>query len=212
MSDQSIVIVDSGASNVRGINNVVRQLGINSLIANSPKDLASAKKIILPGVGAFDAAMTALKRADMVEAIQEHALSGTHILGICLGMQLLVDGSAEGIGPGLGLIQGFVEPIKKFEGLRVPHLGWNNIRINQANPLVSEEMNLRFYFNHSFALYDIRPEASMLSVEYGDTFTAGIKQGNVFGVQFHPEKSHNQGRLLIKRFIEYSNENPDRAL
>lgn len=203
MPEHAIAIVDSGASNVRGVNNVVRQLGYDSLIASSPRDLAGVRKIILPGVGAFDAAMSALKRASLVEAIQEHAQKGVHILGICLGMQLLVEGSAEGSEPGLGIIQGFVDPIKKFEGLRVPHLGWNDVKINIANPLVSEEMNLRFYFNHSFAIYKIAQENAMLSVNYGETFTAGIRQENIFGVQFHPEKSHNQGRLLVKRFLEY---------
>jgi len=203
MSEHVIAIVDSGASNVRGVNNVVRQLGYDSLIASSPSDLAGVRKIILPGVGAFDAAMSALKRASLIEAIKEHAQQGVHILGICLGMQLLLEGSAEGNEPGLGIIQGFVDPIKKLEGLRVPHLGWNDVNISIANPLASEEMNLRFYFNHSFAIYDIAQENSMLSVNYGETFTAGIRQENIFGVQFHPEKSHNQGRLLVKRFLEY---------
>lgn len=203
MSEDAIAIVDSGASNVRGVNNVVRQLGYDSLVASSPRDLAGVRKIILPGVGAFDAAMSALKRASLIEAIKERAQQGVHILGICLGMQLLLEGSAEGNEPGLGIIQGFVDPIKKFEGLRVPHLGWNDVNISIANPLVSEEMNLRFYFNHSFAIYDIAQENSMLSVNYGETFTAGIRQENIFGVQFHPEKSHNQGRLLVKRFLEY---------
>lgn len=203
MPDQRITIVDSGASNVRGVNNVVRQLGYAPSIAASPNALVGVSKIILPGVGSFDAAMSALRKANMVEAIQEQAQAGVYILGICLGMQLLVEGSAEGNEPGLGIIQGFVEPIKKFEGLRIPHLGWNNVEIDNPNPLVSEEMNLRFYFNHSFAIYDIAQENLMLSVNYGETFTAGIRQENIFGVQFHPEKSHNQGRLLVKRFLEF---------
>ena len=203
MPEHAIAIVDSGASNVRGVNNVVRQLGYASLIAESPNDLVGASKIILPGVGSFDAAISALRKADMVEAIQDQAQAGVHILGICLGMQLLSEGSAEGNEPGLGIIQGFVEPIKKFEGLRIPHLGWNNVEINNPNPLVSEDMNLRFYFNHSFAIYGIAQENAMLSVNYGETFMAGIRRENTFGVQFHPEKSHNQGRLLVKRFLEY---------
>jgi glutamine amidotransferase len=196
MFNQRITIVDSGACNVRGVDNVVRQLGYTSVIATSSDDLVGASKIILPGVGAFDAAMSALRKADMVEALQDQANSGVHILGICLGMQLLVEGSAEGNESGLGIIQGFVEPIKKFEGLRVPHL-------KNTNPLASEEMNLRFYFNHSFAIHKILQEYSMLSVNYGETLMAGIRRENVFGVQFHPEKSHSQGRLLVKRFLEY---------
>ena len=203
MLNQVIAIVDSKASNVRGVNNVVRQLGYTSVIATSPDDLVGVSKIILPGVGAFDAAMLALKKADLVEAIQDQAHADVHILGICLGMQLLVQGSAEGDEPGLGIIQGFVDPIRKFEGLRIPHLGWNNVVINNPNPLVSEEMNLRFYFNHSFAIYNIAQENSMLSVNYGETFMAGIRRENTFGVQFHPEKSHKQGRLIVKRFLEY---------
>jgi glutamine amidotransferase len=204
MPESKIVIIDSGASNVRGVHNVVRQLGYESLVTSSPKDLSGARKIILPGVGAFDAAMLALKRASLVESIREHAGEGAHILGICLGMQLLVEGSAEGDEPGLGVIQGFVDPIKKFEGLRVPHLGWNDVKVNIPNPLVSGTMNPRFYFNHSYAIYNINQANSMLSVDYGETFTAGIRYENVFGVQFHPEKSHNQGRMLIQRFLEYS--------
>jgi glutamine amidotransferase len=204
MSSYDVVIVDSGASNIRGVDNVVRQLGFKSLIARSPRDLIGARKIILPGVGAYDAAISALRRADMVEAIKTQAQSGTHILGICLGMQLLVEGSAEGREPGLGIIKGFVEPIRKFEGLRIPHLGWNHVNISNANPLVSEELNLRFYFNHSFAMYDIDQKDLMLNVNYGDAFIAGIRRGDIFGVQFHPEKSHKQGSLVVKRFLEHS--------
>jgi glutamine amidotransferase len=204
MFNQRITIVDSGACNVRGVDNVVRQLGYTSVIATSSDDLVGADKIILPGVGAFDAAMSALRKADMVEALQDQAHSGAHILGICLGMQLLVEGSAEGNEPGLGIIKGFVEPVKKLEKLRIPHLGWNNVQIDNPNPLTSEEMNLRFYFNHSFAIYDIAEKNIMLSVSYGENFVAGIRQDDVFGVQFHPEKSHSQGRLLVKRFLEYS--------
>lgn len=203
MLNQTIAIVDSGVSNIRGVNNVVLQLGFESLIAASPEDLIGVNKIILPGVGSFDAAISALKKADMVEAIQDQVHAGVHILGICLGMQLLVEGSAEGNESGLGIIQGFVNPIKKFAGLRIPHLGWNNVKIENSNPLVSEEMNLRFYFNHSFAISNIAPENSILSVNYGETFVAGIRRENTFGVQFHPEKSHNQGRQLVKRFLEY---------
>ena len=203
MSNPVIAIVDSGASNIRGVNNVVQQLGFASIIAAKPYNLVGANKIILPGVGSFDAAMSALKKADMVEVIQNQAHAGVHILGICLGMQLLVEGSAEGNKSGLGIIQGFVEPIKKSAGIRIPHLGWNNVEINNPNPLVSKEMNLRFYFNHSFAIFKVAQENSMLSVNYGETFMAGIRRKNTFGVQFHPEKSHNQGRQLIKRFLEY---------
>lgn len=204
MFDERITIVDSGACNIRGVDNVVRQLGYSSIIATSSDELVGASKIILPGVGAFDSAMSALRKADMIEVLQNQAQSGVKILGICLGMQLLVEGSAEGNEPGLGIIKGLVEPIKKLESLRIPHLGWNNVQIDNPNPLTSEEMNLRFYFNHSFAIHDIAEKNKMLSVSYGENFIAGIRQGNVFGVQFHPEKSHSQGRLLVKRFLEYS--------
>jgi glutamine amidotransferase len=206
MVDQLVAIVDSGASNVRGINNVVQQLGFTSIIATSPGDLLRASKIVLPGVGAFDAAMSALRKADMVKAIQDQAHAGAHILGICLGMQLLVEGSAEGNEPGLGIIHGYVDPIKKSEGLRIPHLGWNNVEIKNINPLVTQEMNQRFYFNHSFGVYKIAQENIILSANYGETLIAGVRRENVFGVQFHPEKSHSQGRQLVKRFLEYSHQ------
>jgi imidazole glycerol-phosphate synthase subunit HisH len=203
LSKPVVAIIDSGVSNIRGIDNVVRQLGYSTHIVKAPGEMKGLDKVIMPGVGNFKSAMGALRELGLFDSIKECADEGVHILGICLGMQLLVEGSAEGDVEGLGIIPGFVENIRKLHDVRIPHLGWNQVQIVASNPLVTEDMNLRFYFNHSFALYNTAPEFQMLSVHHGQEFLAGIRKGDVFGVQFHPEKSHQQGRLLVRKFLEY---------
>lgn len=203
MKEDVVTIINSGASNVRGINNAVQKLGYQTRIVSSPSDFQNTRKVILPGVGAFDAAMSALNGTGLSSLIKDLSESGTHVLGICLGMQLLMEGSAEGNKAGLELFKGFVEPIRRDEGLRVPHLGWNDVIIKESNPLVGLEDSLRFYFNHSYAIYDMKDEESMLEAIYGDRIVVGIRRDSIFGVQFHPEKSHNQGRMLIKHFLEF---------
>ncbi len=167
-----------------------------------------AQKIILPGVGSFDKAMANLQTLDLVKIIQDRAKAEIPLLGICLGMQLLADGSEEGVLPGLGLIRGKVKQFVLPSGYKVPHMGWNTVDYNRESPLFAEFENFeeaRFYFVHSyhFVCDDERHVGGR--TDYGSAFTSVVQSEKVYGVQFHPEKSHKFGMQLLRNFIEKRN-------
>jgi glutamine amidotransferase len=199
-----ITIVDCGLGNIASVVNMVRKCGGTAKVSNKRDEILSASKIILPGVGAFDHGITQLKAFDMFLAIQEKAILETPILGICLGMQLLAKRSEEGLLNGLGLIDA---EFKRFafetkSSLRIPHVGWNHVRVIKDNPLIPNDgSEQRFYFTHSYHAV-CKQEAEVLAeTEYGYSFTSVYCRKNIFGVQFHPEKSHRFGMALIKRFV-----------
>jgi glutamine amidotransferase len=205
-----VVIVNSGVANVRSVANMLRRLKIESAISDNPTDVREADALILPGVGSFDAAMRKFRERDLVDILNEKALmQGVPVLGLCLGMQLMGDSSEEGIEPGLGWISGRLKklPPKDAVGrrLRVPHMGWNIVE-NHGDCVLYDSMGdeVRFYFDHSY--YFIPEDADQVcgTVEYGLSFAAGIRRENIFGVQFHPEKSHRFGLALFRNFIEFS--------
>jgi len=198
-------IIDYGMGNLGSIQNMLKKIGHASEITADAGYIAKASKIILPGVGAFDRAMSNLKALELIEPIRKKAAEGTPLLGICLGMQLLSEGSEEGILPGLGLIPGKVVRFVVPEGYKVPHMGWNVVQYQKGCRLFEgfdafEES--RFYFVHSyhFVCRDVSHIAA--STVYGAAFTSSVFDKNVYGVQFHPEKSHKYGMLLLKNFIE----------
>jgi glutamine amidotransferase len=200
-----IVIVDYGTGNLASVRNMIRKVGGDAVISSQPADIASAVKLVLPGVGAFDYGMGKLHELELVAPLRERAQTGVPLLGICLGMQLLSNGSDEGEAPGLGLIPArFRRFIPNKEArLRVPHVGWNTVDVLRENPilpLLEEEQ--RFYFVHSYYAECEHQDDRIATTTYDVDFTSAYGRGNVLGCQFHPEKSHRFGMALMKRFLE----------
>ena len=203
-----IAIINYGVGNVGSIKNMLHKLGYDSIITNNFDEINQADKLILPGVGSFDEGMSAIIKLGLVDIIRDNVLiKRKSILGICLGMQILGLQSEEGKMQGLSLVP-FVN--KKFESkkideknvLRVPHMGWREVKVTKTCSLtISLELNTRFYFVHSYYVpYD--EKYTCLSTEYGVLFSAAIKYDNIYGTQFHPEKSHSFGMKILKSFVE----------
>lgn len=200
-----ILIVDYGMGNIGSLRNMFRRIGADTAVANDRSSIERASKILLPGVGAFDAAMQRIEELGIADALRGRAAAGVPILGICLGMQLLTNGSEEGGRLGLGLIPASAKRFPRDMGLKVPHMGWNIVRRAEPSPLTAwmeSEDETRFYFVHSYAVETEAPSDTMLSCEYGIPFAAGIARGNVFGAQFHPEKSHRFGMRFLSAFVD----------
>lgn len=200
-----ITVIDYGAGNIGSVLNMIKHVGGTAEVARDATGVLAAKKILLPGVGSFDNAMTRLAALGLVEPLKARANDGTPFLGICLGMQLLAQGSEEGAMAGLGLIPGRVRRFC-FDGeaaaLKVPHMGWNRATPTLDHPLVRGlEAGARFYFVHSYYFDCENAGDQLLQSTYGLDFTSGVQRGNVMGVQFHPEKSHRYGMQLIKNFV-----------
>ncbi len=202
-----IHIVDYGLGNVQAFLNVYKRLGIDAIRARSKEEFHDVTKLILPGVGAFDHAMELLRASGMLEPLEELVI-GDHVpvLGICVGMQILADSSEEGAMSGLGWVQGRV---RSFAGhsassvLPMPHMGWNDVIVGAESPLFKGlEQDARFYFLHSY-YFDCKDASQAVArADYGFQFDCAVQAGNIFGVQFHPEKSHHWGTILLKNFAE----------
>ena len=197
-----IVIIDYGLGNLRSVQKGLEHVGASPTISGNPEEILAADGIILPGVGAFIDAMKCL--VPLKGVIEEFADSGKPMLGICLGQQVLMSSSEEGgLTDGLDLIQGRVLRFPKSE-LKVPHMGWNNIKIKQDHPLFKGIPEGSFvYFVHSYYV-DTAAENTLASCEYGLEFSASVvnSKGNVMGTQFHPEKSGTTGLKILKNFVE----------
>lgn len=199
-----IGIIDYGVCNVGSIVNMLKRVGAPARVIQSPAELGGASKLILPGVGAFDAGMRVLEERGFVQALREKVLEDqrTPILGICLGAQLMTLGSEEGRKSGLGFFDAQVRKFR-FDGPtpKVPHMGWNLVEKVQRSALTDDLPTAsRFYFVHSYFMESRRPEDVLLTTDYGVPFHSGLRHGNVFGVQFHPEKSHKFGMTLLRNF------------
>lgn len=197
-----IVIIDFGMGNLGSIKNMFEAVGMEAVITRDISKIQKAKKLILPGVGAFDEGMKNLKNFKLVEVIKKQVqIKKIPILGICLGMQLLTDESEEGKLKGLGLIQAKTKKFVFSNGLKIPHMGWNNIKILKKHSLISGLNNLsRFYFVHSYHVVLKDKKDALLSTNYGGDFISAFLKDNIMGVQFHPEKSHRFGIELLKNF------------
>lgn len=201
-----IAIIDYGVGNLASVRNMIKKAGGKAKISSDPEVLASAEKLILPGVGAFGVGMANLRERGLDTLIKERAAAGVKILGICLGAQLLTDYSEENDCEGLGLI-----PAKTIrfdvadQGLKVPHMGWNNIQVSQSDhPLLQNiQANPRYYFVHSYYMKCDDQADELCSCDYGHSFSAGIAKGHVAGMQFHPEKSHVFGLKVMGNFLSW---------
>jgi glutamine amidotransferase len=200
-----ISVIDYGVANLGSMLNMLRKIGVKAQAASEPADLKSAEKIILPGVGAFDHGVEALTERGLTESLKQKVLAeSVPLLGICLGMQLLGNSSEEGELPGLGLIDARCERFRFPQGeqLKVPHMGWNLLASKCTNPLLdSLDENARFYFVHSYHLVCANPDDVLAHSTYGIDFTSMVNCGNVWGTQFHPEKSHRFGMTLLRNFV-----------
>ena len=196
-------ILNYGLGNLGSIANMLKAINEKTIITDDPNEIKAADGIIIPGVGAFDAGMSKLLRTGLVDIIKEEAKEGKPILGICLGMQLLGRGSEEGSRKGLDLIP--FECIKfrcSDSGLKIPHMGWDIVNIKQNHKIVCNLKGLqRYYFVHSYHARCDNDDNVLMTCEYGYEFACAVVKGNVIGVQFHPEKSHDFGMALLKNFV-----------
>ena len=200
-----IAIVNYGSGNVQAICNIYTRIGVPHAVASTPEQIHAGDKIILPGVGAFDQAIGELERSGLRAALDEVVLrQGRPMLGICVGMQLLANCSEEGTQRGLGWING---EVKKFDRTnfpqadRLPHMGWNTATPARPSPLLKDvDLEQGFYFLHSyyFACTDLQDE--LMHTSYGGRYASAVNRGNIYGVQFHPEKSHQAGIQLLRNF------------
>jgi len=202
-----IVIIDYGLGNLKAFINIYKKLDIPIKIAKQASDLENATKIILPGVGAFDHAMTKLNESGMRSKLDELVFEDKlPVIGICVGMQILAKSSDEGILPGLGYIDGVVKKFntsKFLQKTHLPHMGWNDIKPRLGEVLFKNLTDEPlFYFLHSYYFECNQVQNAIATATYGDEFVCAINHKNVFGVQFHPEKSHHYGVQLLKNFAE----------
>jgi glutamine amidotransferase len=207
INENAIVIVDYGVGNLGALSNMFDFLGYDSEISSDPQRIASANKVVLPGVGSFDHAMANLDRSGLIPALECAVIDRkVPVLGVCLGMQLLGKGSEEGSLKGLGWIAATSKKItpEAAANLKVPHMGWSEFVAVRANPLFTHvPTDARFYFAHSFHVVCERTEDITGVVDYGGLICCAINSANIFGVQFHPEKSHRFGLAMLKAFAEF---------
>ena len=199
-----IAIIDYGMGNIHSVNKALQLLGAQTKITNDPKEIRSADKAVLPGVGAFDDAMAELKKQGLVAEINDFVKNGKPLLGICLGVQLFFEESEEAKKEkGLGLLKGKVKRFEHKVGLKVPHMGWNQIKASVSkSPLFKDIKDGSFvYFAHSY--YPMPKEQAVTAAicDYGGEFTAAVSKGNLYGVQFHPEKSQKVGLKILENFV-----------
>ena len=199
-----IAIVDYGMGNRRSVEKALHHVGAPATVTGDAATIRSADGIVVPGVGAFPAAMEALDRLGLTELLRERAGAGVPLLGICLGMQLLFERSSEHDGaPGLGLLRGDVTYLDP-QGERLPHIGWNLVTRTRPARLTAELGDVAFYHVHSLACRPSDPADVAATTTYGETFATIVERDNVFGAQFHPEKSSRDGLALLANFAAVS--------
>lgn len=200
-----VAVVDYGLANIQSVVNALECFTPNIRIAEVGDDIAGASKIVLPGVGHFDEGMKGLRSRGHVAALEAQVLTaGVPLLGICLGLQFLFEGSDEGSEPGLGWVSGRIRRIDEGIGVKVPHMGWSEVICPQPSRLFAElHAPIEFYFVHSFCAPNVGEAATLASAtcSYGTEFVAAFERGNIFATQFHPEKSQLAGMKLLETFL-----------
>ena len=201
-----IALIDFGAGNLHSVAKALRHVGAEVNLVARPEDLKDAPAAVLPGVGAFDDCLNALRNQEMLEACGAFITTGRPFLGICVGYQALFEGSEEfnSSAPGLGVFQGKVVRFRDRPGLKVPQIGWNQVRLTQpACPIFKEiPADSFFYFVHSYYPAPVDPTIVAGETEYGERFASAIWRGNLFATQFHPEKSQSAGLQLLRNFVQ----------
>lgn len=201
----TVTLVNYGLGNIQAFAHIYERMNVSVNVAATPSDLAKAEKIVLPGVGAFDWAMTRLNQSGLRETLDEMVLQRqVPVLGVCVGMQMMARGSEEGVLPGLGWIDAEVVRFVPDQVGRapLPHMGWNDVRPVTADSLFRGVEAPRYYFLHSYCIVPRQPADVLATAHYGSDFTAAVRRGHVFGTQFHPEKSHHWGIDLLRNFAE----------
>ncbi len=197
-----IAIIDYGMGNLRSVQKALEAVGASTTITQNPNDIKDAAQVVLPGVGAMRPAMQKLDHLNLITPIQRAVAEGKPFLGICLGLQLLFEKGYEGGEVnGLGILEGSVE---RFQDLKVPHMGWNQIHVSQSDCRLFHNLpdSSNFYFCHSYFVKPTDPKIVATQTDYGVGFASSIARQNLFGVQFHPEKSQTLGLQVLKNFIE----------
>jgi glutamine amidotransferase len=197
-----IVVVDYGMGNLRSVQKGFEKVGVPAVVSRDPDEIRKADRLVLPGVGAFPECMKNLDRFHLIEPIREFIASGRPFLGICLGLQLLFDESEEfGIHEGLRIIPGTCKAFDKDMGLKIPHMGWNEVLFRKKTPLFSGiEDGSHFYFVHSFYVAPENGSDVAATSVYGIEFVCAVSRDNIFAVQFHPEKSQKKGLRILHNF------------
>jgi len=199
-----LAVIDYGAGNLRSVLHALKHLNVENMkLVQRPDELAGAEKIVLPGVGAFGAGMAQMRKQGLVEPVKDAVLSGIPYLGICVGMQMLFDiGEEMGEHEGLGILPGRVVRFPEFSDRKVPHMGWNQLDIRKTSGLLTNLSEQNYaYFVHSYYCAPENPDDILAVVDYGIEFTAIVQRDNIYGVQFHPEKSQTTGLQILSNFL-----------
>lgn len=198
-----IAIIDYGMGNIHSVNKALQLYGAKTIVTNKASEISKADKIVLPGVGAFDDAMQELKMQGLISVIKKELNSGKPFLGICLGMQILFEESQEAKkAKGLGMLKGRVKRFKETGNLKVPHMGWNQLKISNTCPLLEDIASGAYvYFCHSYYPEPAEKKVVAATTDYGRDFSSVVWKDNVYGVQFHPEKSQKIGLKIVENFL-----------
>ncbi len=202
----TIAVIDYDMGNLHSACKGLQAAGARTLVTDSVAEIEQADGVVLPGVGAFDPAMQHLKSRHLIEPIRRIAVSGKPFLGICVGLQVLFDGSEEGQEPGLGILPGTIRRFQREPGLTIPHIGWNQLQITQPNcPLWNRiPADAWVYFVHSYYAEPSADTLAAATITHGSqTITAAVAQGNLMAVQFHPEKSSTAGLQILSNFVQF---------
>jgi len=200
-----LAVIDYGAGNLRSVVHALNHLGVEDMrIVQNARDLRGATQIILPGVGAFGAGMNQLRERELVQPIRDAVYAGVPYLGICLGMQFLFEHSDEmGEHEGLGILPGYVTRFPEMGHLKIPHMGWNQLDIKHSSPLLDDLSEESYaYFVHSYYCVPEQQSDVLATVDYGIPFTAVVQREQIYGVQFHPEKSQRTGLQILTNFLK----------
>jgi len=199
-----VILIDAGTGNLRSVQKALENIGANVLRTNDPHKVLSGRRVVLPGVGAFGNFMSGLRTLGLEDAVKEAAMNGVRVLGICVGMQALFEiGEELGEHAGLGLLKGNVVRFEQSTSVKIPHTGWNQIQMKKETLLFNDIHNGAYvYFNHSFYCRAQDATDILAMTDYGISYASAVERENIFGVQFHPEKSQSAGLRILKNFLE----------